>query len=168
MKAAKSSFPIWNFSFFIKYFHSNSLNIRDINSWSLARAPEREEVHEISFSASFVKEITPARVFYQRATGQKEKNEQKSHFRMTAKKKRQNRNLHKLITFTVVTCEAQWRKVIFTTINLTTFTDDHGWGERCYGNFGARDKNPKRGRHKKSFALKNIAFLLIPTRKKLT
>lgn len=34
---------------------------------------------------------------------------------------KRNKNLHKLITFTVVTCEAQWRKVIFTTINLTTF-----------------------------------------------
>lgn len=87
MKAAKSSFPIWNFSFFIKYFHSNSLNIRDINSWSLARAPEREEVREISFSASFVKEITPARVFYQRATGQKEKTSKKVILEWRRKKK---------------------------------------------------------------------------------
>jgi hypothetical protein len=63
-------------------------------------------------------------------------------------------NLHKLITFTVVTCEAQWRKVIFTTINLTTF---------CLGRqFGVETK-PETWEKPKILELKKaMTFLLIP------
>lgn len=96
------------------------------------------------------------------------KNEQKSHFRMTAKKKRQNRNLHKLITFTVVTCEAQWRKVIFTTINLTTFTDDHGWGRReRLRQFRCPRQKPKTWETQKKFRIKKHCFSFDPDEEKI-
>lgn len=132
------SFSVSNLELFLL----NTKDIRDINS---------QKVQRRLFSASFVKgNYSPTCILSKRdRVSGRTKNEKV----ILECRKKETENLHKLITFTVVTCEAQWRKVIFTTINLTTFSEGR--------------RQPETWEMLKSFELENIAFrlfsfLLIP------